>query len=101
VDLGRGRLVGVARKVEQRDDPTGGERSRGIDRRQQVRLIAVIVALVLLVWFALANFHRTRIEFWVFHRDVPVILVIVISGLLGALITALIMRRKPKGSEKG
>jgi uncharacterized integral membrane protein len=92
----------VARKVVQRDDPTGGDRPGRLDRRQQVRLIAVTAALVLLVWFALGNFHRVGIEFWVFHRDAPLILVILISGLLGALITALVMRRKPKGTqEKG
>ena len=37
-----------------------------------------------------------QIDFWVFHRQAPLILVIVISGLLGALITFLIMRRKAK-----
>ena len=54
------------------------------------------MALILLVWFAVANLNRVRIDFWVFHRQAPLILVIVISGLLGALITALIMRRRPK-----
>ena len=96
-----GRLVAVARKVVQRDEPTGEERRGRLDRRQQVRLIAVTAVAVLLLWFALGNFHRVGIEFWVFHRDAPLILVILISGLLGALITALIMRRKPKGTEKG
>jgi uncharacterized integral membrane protein len=90
----------VARKVEERDDRTGGDGGGGLRRRQQVRLIAVTVAGVLLVWFALGNFHRVGIEFWVFHRDAPLILVILISGLLGALITALIMRRKPKKTDK-
>jgi uncharacterized integral membrane protein len=90
----------VAREVVQRDGSSGGDRGGRLDRRQQARLIALTVAGVLLVWFALGNFHRVDIEFWVFHRDAPLILVILISGLLGALITALIMRRKPKGTEK-
>ncbi len=60
-----------------------------------------MVAGVLLVWFALGNFHRVGIDFWVYHRQAPLIVVILISGLLGALITALVMRRKPKGTEKG
>ena len=64
-------------------------------RRHQATLVGVAVAVVLLAWFALANLNRVRIDFWVFHRQAPLILVIVISGLLGALITALIMRRKP------
>ena len=66
------------------------------DRRHQATLVGVAVAAILLVWFALANLGRVRIDFWVFHRQAPLILVIVISGLLGALITALIMRRKPR-----
>ena len=70
-----------------------------VDRGHQVRLVGVAVAVVLLVWFALANLRKVQIDFWVFHRQAPLILVIVISGLLGALITALIMRRKPKAEE--
>ncbi len=60
------------------------------------RLVGVAVGVVLLVWFAVANTRKVQIDFWVFNRQAPLILVIVISGLLGALITALIMRRKPK-----
>ncbi len=59
--------------------------------------MGVLIAAVLLGWFALANLRDVRIDFWVFNRQAPLILVIVISGLLGALITALVMRRKPKG----
>jgi uncharacterized integral membrane protein len=81
--------------------PKSGDGSAGkdVDRRQQVRLVGVAVGGILLGWFALANFGKVRIDFWVFHRQAPLILVIVISGLLGALITALIMRRKPKSEE--
>ena len=61
-----------------------------------MRGVVLLALVVLLVWFALANLGRVRIDFWVFHRQAPLILVIVISGLLGALITALIMRRKPR-----
>ena len=70
-----------------------------IDRRRQVRLIAIAVVVILLGWFAVANTRRVQIDFWVFHRQAPLILVILISGLLGALIALLIMRRKPKPEE--
>lgn len=66
------------------------------DRRHQATLVGVAVAVVLLVWFALANLRDVRIDFWVFDRQAPLILVIVISGLLGALIGALVMRRRAK-----
>jgi uncharacterized integral membrane protein len=72
----------------------GGD--KGADRRRAATLVGVGVAVVLLVWFALANLRDVRIDFWVFNRQAPLILVIVISGLLGALITALVMRRKPR-----
>ena len=67
-----------------------------MDRRRQATLIGVAIAVVLLVWFAFANLRDVRIDFWVVDRQAPLILVIVISGLLGALITALVMRRRPK-----
>ena len=57
------------------------------------------MAVILLGWFAVANLREVRIDFWVFDRQAPLILVILISGLLGALITALIMRRKPKAED--
>jgi uncharacterized integral membrane protein len=62
-------------------------------------VVGVAAAVVLLVWFALANLRDVRIDFWVFSRQAPLILVIVISGLLGALITALVMRRRPRVKE--
>jgi uncharacterized integral membrane protein len=62
-------------------------------------MVGVAVAVILLAWFALANLRDVQIDFWVFNRHAPLIVVIVISGLLGALITALIMRRRPKRPE--
>ena len=73
-----------------------GDGGGGADRRHQARLVAVVLAVVLLAWFALANLRRVRIDFWVFNREAPLILVIVISGLLGALIAFLVMRRSPR-----
>jgi uncharacterized integral membrane protein len=86
----------VAKRVEHRGDGDGGAK---IERRRQVALIGVAVAAILLVWFALGNFHDVGIRFWIYQRRAPLIIVILISGLLGALITALIMRRRPKTKE--
>ena len=76
-------------------EPAEG-RNHKADRRHRARLVGVVVAVVLLAWFALANVRQVRIDFWVLNREAPLILVIVISGLLGALITYLVMRRSPK-----
>jgi uncharacterized integral membrane protein len=80
---------------EDRSVEPGGER-KAVDRGHQFRLVGILVLGILLGWFALANIGSVRIDFWLFHRQAPLILVIVISGLLGALIAALVMRRKPK-----
>jgi uncharacterized integral membrane protein len=75
-------------------EPDGG--GQATDRRRSVTLVAVAVATILLVWFAVANFRKVKIDFWIYDRQAPLIVVILISGLLGALITALVMRRKPR-----
>jgi len=75
------------------------EGDKKADRRYRVRLVSILVLGILLGWFALANFGKVRIDFWVFHRQAPLIVVILISGLLGALITFLIMRHKAKPEE--
>ncbi len=59
--------------------------------------MGVLAAAALLVWFALANLRDVRIDFWVFDRQAPLIVVIAISGLLGAAIAALVLRRRPRG----
>jgi uncharacterized integral membrane protein len=82
------------RSVDPDDD--GG---KGVDRRHRFGLVAILVLGILLGWFALANIRTVRIEFWLFHRQAPLILVIFISGLLGALITFLVMRRRAKPEE--
>jgi uncharacterized integral membrane protein len=84
---------------EPREAETGDGGEKQVDRRRQVRLVAIAVMVIVLGWFAAANTRRVQIDFWVFHRQAPVILVILISGLLGALIALLIMRRKPKAEE--
>jgi uncharacterized integral membrane protein len=85
----------MAKRSEQVE--RGGHKE--IDRRRQATLIGVGIAVVLLAWFALGNIHDVSIQFWVFDRKAPLIIVILISGLLGALITALVMRRRPKAKE--
>jgi uncharacterized integral membrane protein len=84
------------RPVHSDPHPAEPEGGKPVDRRRQATLVGVGVAAILLAWFALANLRDVQIDFWVVNRHAPLILVIVISGLLGALIAVLVMRRKPK-----
>lgn len=71
----------------------GGEHPAPRDRRRDARLVLSGVASVLLVWFALVNLTRVSITFWLSTTKAPLIVVIVISGVLGAVITLLLTRR--------
>jgi hypothetical protein len=78
----------MARKPVHRDPLTehvAEDDGKGVERRRRATL---------------ANVRDVRIDFWVSSRQAPLILVIVISGLLGALIGALVMRRKGKDKDK-
>ena len=81
------------------EEDEGGKAKRRSIAAARFRLVGILVVGILLGWFALANIGKVQIDFWVFHRQAPLIVVILISGLLGALITFLIMRRKPKPEE--
>ncbi len=64
--------------------------SRGTkDPTRDAWLIASGVAAALLVWFAIANAESVEIHFWVVTAKAPLIVVIVVAALLGALIVTL------------
>lgn len=67
-------------------------------RRRDVRLVLMGVAAVLLVWFALANLQDVEVHFWVHTTRTSLVLVVLISGLLGSLLTVLLMRRRGGGT---
>jgi uncharacterized integral membrane protein len=68
--------------------------------RSTVALVGLAVAAIFLVWFALANLKSVKINFWIYDRSEPLILVILIAGLLGALIGALLMRRRTRATSE-
>jgi uncharacterized integral membrane protein len=67
---------------------------KGVAGRANARLVVMMAAAALLVWFALANFGDVSINFWLHTSRAPLILVIVISGVLGAAISALARRHR-------
>ena len=70
------------------------------DRKRDTRMVLMGVAAVLLVWFALANTNSVHIHFWVYTtKHTPLIVVIIISGLLGAALALLATRSRRKTSK--
>jgi uncharacterized integral membrane protein len=61
------------------------------------RLVVLGIAVILLVWFALANSGRVKVDFIIFERNARLIYVIIISALLGMVIGALIRRSRREG----
>jgi uncharacterized integral membrane protein len=72
------------------------------DRKRDTRLVLIGVAAVLLLWFALANTNSVQIHFWVYTtKHTPLIFVIVISGVLGAVLALLATRHRRKSGDSG
>jgi uncharacterized integral membrane protein len=78
----------------------GDVESSGRSGRSSVALIGGAVAAVFLVWFALANLSKVKINFWIYDRSEPLILVILIAGVLGAVIGALLMRARMRNKSE-
>lgn len=70
-------------------------------RRRDLRLAASGVLVALLVWFAVANLQGVRIRFWLTSASAPLIVVIVISGFLGAAVAGLVGRASRRRGRSG
>jgi uncharacterized integral membrane protein len=62
------------------------EERPGEERRVPVRLIAIVVALGLLLWFGFANSQRVRVDFLVTDRQVRLVYALAVAALLGVII---------------
>ena len=75
---------------------TGSERPVRKERAIASKTIAAIAVAFLLIAFGVSNDDRVAVDYLVVTRDSPLILVIGVSALLGAVIGALIVRRRSR-----
>jgi uncharacterized integral membrane protein len=73
------------------------ERSESSPRRFDTRQVATVLAGVLLLWFAIANWQRVEIHFWVISVHASLTVVIAVSAVLGGFVMWL-TRRRGRGS---
>ena len=60
------------------------------------KTIAAVAIAFLLIAFGVSNNNSVPVDYLVFTRDSPLILVIGVSALLGAIFGALLMRRRSR-----
>ena len=77
------------------DHEQSGDSPRRFDGRQ----VSTVVAAVLLLWFAIANWQRVEIHFWVLTARTSLTVVIAVSAVLGGFVTWL-ARRRARSSKK-
>ncbi len=63
-------------------------------------LMGLGAAVILLVWFAVANSTDVTISFWGYHNQTKVITVIVLSAALGGVVGFVLGRRSKKRQQK-
>ena len=66
------------------------------ERALASKTIAAVAVAFLLIAFGVSNDNRVPVDYLVITRDSPLILVIGVSALLGAIIGALVMRRRSR-----
>lgn len=91
---GKGTAPWSSQGTRDQDQPVEATARRGRD----ARIAATGVAVVLLVWFAVANLQRVHIRFWLWSESAPLIVVVVISCALGAALGGLASRARRRRS---
>jgi uncharacterized integral membrane protein len=77
------------------------ERPARKERALVSKTIAALAVAFLLIAFGVSNEGEVPVDYLVVTRDSPLILVIGVSALLGAIIGGLIVRRRPRGRSRG
>jgi uncharacterized integral membrane protein len=73
----------------------------GWRRLARPRIVLGAVALVLVVWFAVANSQRVTVDWFLVETSSPLFLVILLAAVLGALADRLIRWRRARRPPPG
>jgi len=78
--------------------PVTGTQQRPVKKERALasKTIAAVAVAFVLIAFGVSNNDKVPVDYLVFTRDSPLILVIAVSALLGALIGGLIVRRRSR-----
>jgi len=79
-----------------RPSARGDRRPARGQRALASKTVAALAVALLLIAFGIANDNRVPVDYLVVTRKSPLILVIGVSALLGALIGGLIVRRRSR-----
>ena len=76
---------------------TENNSSTSMKKRRDWGMLGLGAAVVLLIWFALANTAEVTVSFWGYHGHTHVISVIVICALLGGCAGFALGRQRRRG----
>ena len=78
--------------------PVTGTQQRPVKKERALvsKTIAAAAVAFVLIAFGVSNNDKVPVDYLVFTRDSPLILVIGVSALLGAIIGGLIVRRRSR-----
>ena len=78
--------------------PVAGTHERPVRKERALvpKTVAAIAVAFVLIAFGVSNDDRVPVDYLVLTRNSPLILVIGVSALLGAIIGALIVRRRSR-----
>ena len=84
--------------VDPTRSPVTGTQERPVKKERALasKTIAAVAVAFVLIAFGVSNNDKVPVDYLVFTRDSPLILVIAVSALLGAIVGGLIVRRRSR-----
>jgi len=78
--------------------PVTGTQQRPVKKQRALvpKTIAAAAVAFVLIAFGVSNNHKVSVDYLAFTRDSPLILVIAVSALLGAIVGGFIVRRRSR-----